>query len=47
MCNDDIRRKIIKIVELGDLGYLTLRNNGWCWDRAEGNVYVEFRVVFM
>ena len=25
---------IAKIIEFGDLGYLTLHSNGWCWDRV-------------
>ena len=37
--------KIVKIIEFGDLGYLTLHSNGWCWDRAQGSVYVELGVV--
>ena len=31
---------------LGDLDPLTLQNNGWCWDRVGGSVYVEYGVVF-
>jgi len=38
--------KIVKLVEFSDLGYLTLSSNGWCWDRAQGSVYVELGVVF-
>ena len=39
MCNDDISNYNSKI---SDLGYLTPQSNGWCWDTAQGSVYIWF-----